>query len=139
MVEPEDLIRYGLIPEFVGRLPVVATLTELDTDSMVQILTEPRNSLTKQYTELFRMEDAEIEFRQDALTAIAEKAKDRKTGARGLRSIMEEILLDTMFELPSNDNIARVVIDARVVNGESDPILVYQDKTVPERKEASGS
>ncbi|MXW53557.1 MAG: ATP-dependent Clp protease ATP-binding subunit ClpX [Gammaproteobacteria bacterium] len=139
MVEPEDLIRYGLIPEFVGRLPVVATLTELDTTSMVQILTEPKNSLTKQYTELFRMEDAEIEFRQDALMAIAEKAKERKTGARGLRSIMEEILLDTMFDLPSNDNIARVVIDANVVTGESDPILVYQDKTIPERREASGS
>ncbi len=139
MVEPEDLIRYGLIPEFVGRLPVVATLTELDSTSMVQILTEPKNSLTKQYTELFRMEDAEIEFRQDALMAIAEKAKERKTGARGLRSIMEEILLDTMFDLPSNDNIARVVIDANVVNGESDPILVYQDKTIPERREASGS
>ena len=138
-VEPEDLIRYGLIPEFVGRLPVVATLKELDTASMVQILTEPRNSLTKQYTELFRMEDAEIEFRQDALMAIAEKAKERKTGARGLRSIMEEILLDTMFDLPSNDKIARVVIDDSVVSGESEPLLIYQDETIPERIKASGS
>lgn len=140
MVEPEDLIRYGLIPEFVGRLPVVATLKELDTESMVRILTEPRNSLTKQYAELFRMEDTEIEFRQDALVAIAEKAKERKTGARGLRSIMEEILLDTMFDLPSNDNISRVVIDASVVEGESAPMLIYQNETVPdERIKASGS
>ncbi len=138
MVEPEDLIKYGLIPEFVGRLPVVATLEELDADSMIQILTEPKNSLTKQYAELFRMENADIEFRQDALVAIAEKAKNRKTGARGLRSIMEEILLDTMFDLPSNDSISKVVIDASVVNGDSTPMIIYDNKEIQERIQASG-
>ncbi len=139
MVEPEDLIKYGLIPEFVGRLPVVATLAELDTDSMIRILTEPRNSLTKQYAELFRMENAEIEFRQDALEAIAEKAKERKTGARGLRSIMEEILLDTMFDLPSSQDVSKVVIDASVVNGDYLPMLIYDNKSVPDKIQARGS
>jgi ATP-dependent Clp protease ATP-binding subunit ClpX len=127
-VEPEDLIQYGLIPEFVGRLPVVATLNELDEDALVQILTEPRNSLTKQYQKLFEMEGAEIEFRDDALHAIAHKAMERKTGARGLRSIIENVLLDTMFDLPSNDNVSKVVIDENVINGENSPILIYQDQ-----------
>ncbi|MCL4125122.1 UNVERIFIED_CONTAM: hypothetical protein GTU68_004873 [Idotea baltica] len=120
-VEPEDLIQYGLIPEFVGRLPVVATLTELDEDALVQILTEPKNSLTKQYQKMFEMEDAVIEFREDALRAIAKKAMERKTGARGLRSIIENVLLDTMFDLPSIDNVSKVVIDENVVNGEKSP------------------
>ncbi len=127
-VEPEDLIQYGLIPEFVGRLPVVATLNELDEDALVQILTEPRNSLTKQYQKLFEMEGAEIEFRDDALHAIAHKAMERKTGARGLRSIIENVLLDTMFDLPSTENVSKVVIDENVINGENSPILIYQDQ-----------
>ncbi len=127
-LEPEDLIRYGLIPEFVGRLPVVATLSELDEDALVQILTEPKNSLTKQYQKMFEMEEATIEFRDDALRAIAHKAMERKTGARGLRSIIENVLLDTMFDLPSTENVSKVVIDENVVNGENAPILIYQDQ-----------
>ncbi len=126
-VEPDDLIRYGLIPEFVGRLPVVATLDELDESALVRILTEPKNALTKQYAELFHMEDVSIEFRQDALSAIAKKALDRKTGARGLRSIMEEILLDTMYDIPSNKEVEKVVVDAQVVFGECAPLLIYKD------------
>ena len=126
-VEPDDLIRYGLIPEFVGRLPVVATLDELDEGALVRILTEPKNALTKQYAELFHMEDVSIEFRQDALSAIAKKALDRKTGARGLRSIMEEILLDTMYDIPSNKEVEKVVVDAQVVLGECAPLLIYKD------------
>jgi len=129
-VEPEDLIKYGLIPEFVGRLPVIATLNELDEDALVQILTEPKNSLTKQYHKLFDMEGASIEFRDDALHAIAHKAMDRKTGARGLRSIIENVLLDTMFELPSTDNVTKVVVDASVIKGENSPILIYEDQDV---------
>ncbi len=127
-VEPEDLIQYGLIPEFVGRLPVVATLNELDEGALVQILTEPKNSLVKQYQKIFEMEDAVIEFRDDALHAIARKAMERKTGARGLRSIIENVLLDTMFDLPSTENVSKVVIDENVVNGENSPILIYQDQ-----------
>ena len=127
-VEPEDLIQYGLIPEFVGRLPVVATLAELDEDALVQILTEPKNSLTKQYQKMFEMEEATIEFREDGLRAIAHKAMERKTGARGLRSIIENVLLDTMFDLPSTDNVSKVVIDENVVKGENAPILIYQDQ-----------
>jgi ATP-dependent Clp protease ATP-binding subunit ClpX len=127
-VEPEDLIQYGLIPEFVGRLPVVATLNELDEEALVQILTEPKNSLSKQYQKLFEMEGAAIEFREDALTAIARKAMERKTGARGLRSIIENVLLDTMFDLPSSDNVSKVVIDESVINGENSPILMYEEQ-----------
>ncbi|MDC9724924.1 MAG: ATP-dependent protease ATP-binding subunit ClpX [Gammaproteobacteria bacterium] len=126
-VEPEDLIQYGLIPEFVGRLPVVATLNELDEEALVQILTEPKNSLTKQYHKMFEMEGVDIEFREDALHAIAHKAMERKTGARGLRSIIENVLLDTMFDLPSSENVAKVVIDENVISGENSPILVYQE------------
>ena len=110
-VEPEDLIRYGLIPEFVGRLPVVATLEELDEDSLVKILTEPKNALVKQYGRLFEMESCELELREDALRAIARKAMDRKTGARGLRTILEQVLLDTMYDLPSMENVSKVVVD----------------------------
>lgn len=126
-VEPDDLIRFGLIPEFVGRLPVVATLDELDESALVKILTEPKNALTKQYAELFRMEDVMIEFRQDALGSIARKALERKTGARGLRSIVEEILLDTMYDIPSNNEVEKVVVDAQVVLGECAPLLIYKD------------
>ncbi len=126
-VEPEDLIRYGLIPEFVGRLPVVATLEELDVEALVQILTEPKNSLTKQYSKLFEMENVEVDFRDDALRAVAQKAMERKTGARGLRSILESVLLDTMYKLPSTEAVAKVVIDESVINGESEPMLMYEN------------
>ncbi|MGB0988105.1 MAG: ATP-dependent protease ATP-binding subunit ClpX, partial [Pseudoalteromonas spongiae] len=128
-VEPEDLVKYGLIPEFIGRLPVVATLGELDEAALVQILSEPKNALTKQYGSLFEMENVELEFREDALKAIAHKAMERKTGARGLRSIVEGVLLDTMYELPSMDEVSKVVIDETVIKGESDPILIYENAT----------
>ncbi len=124
-VEPEDLIRYGLIPEFVGRLPVVATLEELDVDALVKILTEPRNALIKQYQRLFEMEGAELEVREEALRAIALKAMERKTGARGLRTILEQVLLDTMYDLPSLENVDKVVVDEAVIKGESLPYIIY--------------
>jgi ATP-dependent Clp protease ATP-binding subunit ClpX len=126
-VEPEDLIKYGLIPEFVGRLPVVATLEDLDEDALVRILTEPKNALTKQYQKLFAMEGTELEFRDQALRAIAKKALARKIGARGLRSIMEHTLLDTMFDLPSLNNVTKVVVDDGVINGEGQPLLIYSE------------
>ena len=126
-VEPEDLVKYGLIPEFIGRLPVVTTLGELDESALVQILKEPKNALTKQYSALFEMEGAELEFRDDALVAIAQKAMDRNTGARGLRSIVEAVLLDTMYELPSMEDVSKVVIDDTVIRGESMPILIYEN------------
>lgn len=125
-VEPEDLIRFGLIPEFVGRLPVVATLEELDEAALVQILTEPRNAITKQYGKLFEMEGCEIEFRDDALRAVARKAMERKTGARGLRTILEHVLLDTMYDLPSMDSVSKVVVDESVITGESKPYMVFE-------------
>jgi len=124
-LEADDLIQYGLIPEFVGRLPVVATLNELDEDALVTILTEPKNALVKQYSKMIEMEDCELEFRDDALRAIAKKAMKRKTGARGLRTILENVLLGTMYELPSQDNVVKVVIDASIIDGDNDPILVY--------------
>ena len=126
-VEAEDLIKYGLIPEFVGRLPVIATLEELDEEALVCILTEPKNALTKQYGRLFEMEDCDLEIREDALRAIARKAMGRKTGARGLRTILEHILLDSMYELPSSENIVKVVVDEAVVEGESAPYLIYEN------------
>ncbi|MCJ8168030.1 ATP-dependent Clp protease ATP-binding subunit ClpX [Atopomonas sediminilitoris] len=126
-VEPEDLVKFGLIPEFVGRLPVLATLEELDEEALVQILAEPKNALTKQYARLFAMEDVELEFRPDALVAIAHRALERKTGARGLRSIMEGILLDTMYEIPSMDSVSKVVVDESVVTGASKPLLIYEN------------
>ncbi len=125
-LEPEDLIQYGLIPEFVGRLPVIATLEELDVEALVQILTEPKNALTKQYSKLFEMEGVEIDFRDDGLRAVAEKAMDRKTGARGLRSILEGVLLDSMYNIPSRKDVSKVVIDESVIRGDSEPLLVYQ-------------
>ncbi len=125
-VEPEDLIGYGLIPEFIGRLPVVATLLELDREALVSILVTPKNALVKQYQSLFEMEGVELDLRADALEAIAEKAIARKTGARGLRSIVETVLIDTMYEIPSTDDVVKVVVDAAVINGENDPLLVYQ-------------
>jgi ATP-dependent Clp protease ATP-binding subunit ClpX len=125
-VEPEDLIRYGLIPEFVGRLPVLAVLDELHEDQLVQILTEPRNALTKQYGKLFEMEGCTLEFREDALRAVARKAVERKTGARGLRSILESNLLDTMYDLPSLSNVSKVVVDESAICGESKPLVIYE-------------
>ena len=125
-VEPEDLIKYGLIPEFVGRLPVVATLEELDENALISILMEPRNALTKQYRKLFDMEGVELEFLEAALRAVARKAMLRKTGARGLRTILENVLLDTMYDLPGLKNVGKVVIDEAVIGGESAPYIVYR-------------
>jgi len=130
-VEPEDLIRYGLIPEFVGRLPVIAVLDELHEEQLVEILTEPKNALTKQYAKLFEMEGVEIEFRREALREVARKAVERKTGARGLRSIMEQILLDTMYDLPSMEGVAKVVIDEGVIREESKPLVIYEGSEIP--------
>ena len=138
-VEPGDLVKYGLIPEFIGRLPVVATLDELDEAALIQILTEPKNSLVKQYQKLFEMEDADLEFRESALKAVASKAMERKIGARGLRSILEGILLNSMYKIPSEENVTKVVIDEGVINGESEPLFIYEssdaekvDKVAPD-------
>ncbi|MBK46560.1 MAG: ATP-dependent Clp protease ATP-binding subunit ClpX [Gammaproteobacteria bacterium] len=124
-VGPEDLIKYGLIPEFVGRLPVIATLEELDEDSLVKILTQPKNALIKQYQRLFQMEECDLEFRDDALSSIAKKAMERKTGARGLRTLLEKTLLDTMYDLPSSSDIDKVVIDKSVIDSSNKPLLIY--------------
>jgi len=125
-VEPEDLIKYGLIPEFVGRLPVVATLEELDEDALVKILTEPKNAITKQYQKMFEIEGCEIEFRPDSLNAVAIKAMDRKTGARGLRTILENTLLDIMYDLPAMENVSKIVVDAAVIEGNAQPYVIYE-------------
>lgn len=135
-VEPEDLIKFGLIPEFVGRLPVVATLEELDEAALVKILTEPKNAISKQFKKLFEMEGVELEIRPDALAAVAQKAMKRKTGARGLRTILESVLLDTMYELPSLENVSRVVVDESVINHQAEPYLIYSNN--PVAKAASG-
>ena len=127
-VEPRDLISYGLIPEFIGRLPVVATLQELDRDALVNILVKPKNALVKQYQALFTMENVDLDVRKDALEAIAEKAIERKTGARGLRSILETILLDTMYKIPSELNVIKVVVDGSVIKGDNEPMLVYEQQ-----------
>jgi ATP-dependent Clp protease ATP-binding subunit ClpX len=127
-VEPEDLIKFGLIPEFVGRLPVVATLEDLDENALVKILTEPKNALTKQYRKLFAMENVDLEFREGVLQSIAQRALARKTGARGLRSILEHALLDVMFDLPSMENVSKVVLDEVSSTGELKPIIIYADK-----------
>ncbi len=129
-VEPSDLVKYGLIPEFIGRLPVVATLDELDEAALIQILTEPKNSLVKQYQKLFDMEGAELEFRETALKAVAGKAMERKIGARGLRSILEGILLNSMYKIPSEEDVTKVVIDEGVINGESEPLFIYESSDV---------
>jgi len=125
-VAPEDLTKYGLIPEFVGRLPVIATLKELDEDALVRILTEPKNAITKQYSKLFEMENCELEFRTEALFAVARKAMERKTGARGLRSILEQTLLDTMYDLPSQEGLSKVILDEDVIENDSKPLLMFE-------------
>ncbi|MCP3999604.1 MAG: ATP-dependent Clp protease ATP-binding subunit ClpX [Gammaproteobacteria bacterium] len=135
-VEPEDLIKYGLIPEFVGRLPVVATLDELDEEALITILVEPRNALTKQYAKLFEMEGVSLEFRNDALQAIAARAMQRKTGARGLRTILESVLLDTMYDLPSMKNASKVVVDEGVVTGETKPYIIYESEEIQDSEPA---
>jgi len=139
LVEPEDLIKYGLIPEFVGRLPVVAILDELDERALIQILTEPKNALAKQYQKLLKLEGVELEIRDDALLAVAKRAMERKTGARGLRSILERALLDVMFDLPSTENVKKVVIEAGVITEGTKPILIYADNDEQEKRRASVS
>ena len=133
-VKPEDLIKYGLIPEFIGRLPVTACLEELDEEALVTILTEPKNSLTKQFNKLFEMENVELDIRDDALNEIAKKAISMKTGARGLRSIIENILLDTMYQVPSENELEKVVVDSSCVNGESAPLYVYQNESKAQKE-----
>ena len=135
-IESEDLVNYGLIPEFVGRLPVLATLHELDEDALVRILLEPKNALTKQYIKLFEMEGVDLNFRDDAISEIAARAIKRKTGARGLRTILEELLLDTMFDLPSSETAKKVVLDASVVNGENDPYIIHETEQKDTKKES---
>ena len=135
-LEPEDLLKFGLIPEFVGRLPVIATLEDLDEEALVRILTEPKNALVKQYQRLFEMENVKLTFTREALHAIARKAIARKTGARGLRSIMENILLETMFDLPSMEGVEEVVISGEVVEGEARPLLIYADRDKDEEKDS---
>ena len=129
MLEPEDLIKYGLIPEFIGRMPIIATLNDLDEESLVKILTEPKNSLIKQYQRLFEFEDVKLEFKDGSISEIARKAIAKKTGARGLRSILENILLKTMFELPDTENVIKVTVDSSAVKGVSEPIVTYGKKT----------
>tara|TARA_A100001011_G_scaffold264895_1_gene273666 strand:- start:4988 stop:6247 length:1260 start_codon:yes stop_codon:yes gene_type:complete len=136
-VEPEDLLKFGLIPEFIGRLPIISTLEDLDENTLVKILEEPKNSLKKQYCKLFDIEGVKLNFAKEALKAIAEKAIKRKTGARGLRSIIEEILLETMFELPSMEGVEEVVVNKEVVNGNSKPLLIYSKKSTKETKIAN--
>ena len=128
MLELEDLIKYGLIPEFIGRMPIIATLDELDEKSLIKILKEPKNSLIKQYKRLFEFEEVILEFKDDAISEIANKAITKKTGARGLRSILENILLKTMFELPDMENVAKVTVDKSSVLGKSEPIVTYGKK-----------
>ncbi len=136
-VEPEDLIKFGLIPEFVGRLPVVASLEELDEQALVKILTEPKNAISKQFKKLFDMEGVELEIRPDAMLAVARKALKRKTGARGLRTILESVLLDIMYDLPSMDNVSKVVVDESVINHQTEPYIIYSN-TAPSVRAASG-
>jgi ATP-dependent Clp protease ATP-binding subunit ClpX len=133
-VTPQDLLKYGLIPEFIGRIPVIASLEHLDEEALIQILTEPRNALVKQYIKMFRIEGVELEFHQDALVAIAKKAMDTKTGARGLRGIIENIMLDIMFEVPSNENIEKVIITKEVVEKQVEPIMILGQKSNSKKK-----
>jgi ATP-dependent Clp protease ATP-binding subunit ClpX len=127
VLEPEDLVKYGLIPEFVGRLPVVATLQELDEKALVRILVEPKNALIKQYRQLFAMEGCELDIREEALHAIARRAMGRKTGARGLRTILESVLLNSMYELPTLDDVSKVVVDETVIDGDAEPLILFEN------------
>jgi ATP-dependent Clp protease ATP-binding subunit ClpX len=136
-VEPEDLLKFGLIPEFIGRLPIISTLEDLDEESLIKILEEPKNALTKQYAKLFEIEGVKLSFSKDALKAIALKAIVRKTGARGLRSIIEEVLLQTMFDLPSLEGVEEVVVNKEVISGSAEPLLIYSKKTQKETKIAN--
>jgi ATP-dependent Clp protease ATP-binding subunit ClpX len=136
-LEPEDLLKFGLIPEFVGRLPVIATLTDLDEDALITILTQPKNALVKQYQRLFDLESTKLTFTEDALSAIAKRAVNRKTGARGLRSIMEDILLDTMFDLPGMDTVTEVVVNEEAVMSDVAPLMIHDDGKKKEAATAS--
>ncbi len=136
-LEPEDLMRYGLIPEFIGRLPVAAVLEELDDRALISILKEPKNALVKQYQKLFQMEGVTLEFREEALSAVATKARERKTGARGLRTIMEKILMETMYDLPSMQNVVKVVVDEAVARGDAKPFIVYENKDAVSKQAAA--
>ena len=137
-LEPEDLLKYGLIPEFVGRLPIIATLEDLDESALVKILLEPKNSLIKQYQELFKLEGVKLNFKEESVKEIAKKAMSKKTGARGLRSILENTLLKTMFELPGQNDIEEVIIDTGAINGVSEPIIVHsKNKNKPEKTTAA--
>ena len=136
-LEPEDLLKFGLIPEFVGRLPVIATLTDLDEAALVTILTAPKNALVKQYQRLFEMEDTKLTFTDDALVAIAKRAIDRKTGARGLRSIMEDILLDTMFDLPGMDTVTEVVVNEEAVSPDASPLMIHDESKAKAKETAT--
>ena len=138
-LEPEDLLKYGLIPEFIGRLPMIATLEDLDENSLIKILQEPKNSLTKQYQELFKLDGAKLIFKDNALKEIAQKAISKKTGARGLRSILENILLKTMYDLPSQDNIEEVIVDASAVKGQTQPILVHSKESKSKNNKTSAA
>ena len=135
-VEPEDLLKYGLIPEFVGRLPVIATLEDLDEDALVKVLTEPKNALVRQYATLFEMEHVKLTFTDDALRAIAKKAIERKTGARGLRAIMEENLLELMYDIPDKKDVAEIVIDEKVINDKKEPKFIKKKNTESDKKSA---
>jgi ATP-dependent Clp protease ATP-binding subunit ClpX len=136
-LEPEDLLKFGLIPEFVGRLPVLATLTDLDEDALVTILSKPKNALVKQYQRLFELEDTKLTFTDDALVAIAKRAIERKTGARGLRSIMEDILLDTMFDLPGMDTVTEVVVNEEAVGPDASPLMIHDESKAKKKKESA--
>ena len=138
-LEPEDLLKYGLIPEFIGRLPIIATLEDLDEKSLVKILQEPKNSLIKQYQELFKLEGAKLVFKDNAVKEIAIKAIKKKTGARGLRSILENILLKTMYDLPSQNNVEEVIIDLSVVRGQSEPLIVHSKNHIKNKSGKTSS
>jgi len=135
-LEPDDLVRFGLIPEFIGRLPVAAVLDELDEKALISILRDPKNALVKQYQKLFQMEGVTLEFREDALLAVAKRARERKTGARGLRTILEKILLDTMYDLPAMQNVSKVVVDEAVAKGDSKPMILYENKDIAAKQSA---
>jgi ATP-dependent Clp protease ATP-binding subunit ClpX len=135
-LEPEDLLKFGLIPEFVGRLPVIATLEDLDEDALIIILTQPKNALVKQYQRLFELEDTQLTFTDEALSAIAKRAIERKTGARGLRSILEDILLDTMFELPGMDNVTEIVVNEEAAASDAAPLMIYAENSKKESASA---